>query len=101
MLENQVVPITRANLPPNNKAISDHDLVYRLTSLLGDEEGAVEHIDYPYVPVLRFTQADINNNRIIYRPPDEEMGLQAKDVSFTFVRKTTFTLLKYSCKIFI
>ncbi|KAK7498552.1 hypothetical protein BaRGS_00010212, partial [Batillaria attramentaria] len=85
VLENQVVPITSANLAYRDLDTRDRDLVYRLTSLLGDDEGTIEHIDFPLKPVLQFTQADINNNRIIYRPPDQEIGLREKEVSFTFV----------------
>lgn len=85
VLENQVVPITSANLAYQDLDTRDRDLVYRLTSLLSEDEGTIEHADFPQKPVLQFTQADINNNRIIYRPPDEEIGLEEKEVSFNFV----------------
>ena len=87
MLENQVVPITSSHLAYRDLDTLDRDLVYRLTSLLGEDEGTVEHIDFPFKPVLQFTQQDINNNRILYRPPDQEIGLAEKEVSFSFVCK--------------
>ncbi|XP_055954387.1 extracellular matrix organizing protein FRAS1-like [Patella vulgata] len=45
------------------------EIIYSITTLLGDDEGTVEHIEVPFKPVLRFTQDDVDNNRIIYRPP--------------------------------
>lgn len=29
----------------------------------------MEHIDKPSIPVASFTQTDINNGKIVYRPP--------------------------------
>jgi len=87
VLENQVVPITSSHLAYRDLDTRDRDLVYRLTSLLGADEGTIEHIDFPFKPVLQFTQQDINNNRILYRPPDHEIGLAEKEVSFNFVCK--------------
>ncbi|KAF3695350.1 Extracellular matrix protein FRAS1 Precursor [Channa argus] len=38
--------------------------------------GAIEHRDRPYKAVKQFTQADVNNGKIIYRPPPAPSHLQ-------------------------
>lgn len=38
--------------------------------------GAIEHRDRPDTPVKYFTQADVNNGKIIYRPPQAPSHLQ-------------------------
>ncbi|XP_076458587.1 LOW QUALITY PROTEIN: extracellular matrix organizing protein FRAS1-like [Babylonia areolata] len=85
VLENQVVPITSSYLAFHDVDTGDRDLVYRLTSVLEEEEGSIEHIDFPFRPVLQFTQQDINNNYIVYRPPPTDIGTREKEVSIGFV----------------
>ncbi|XP_035826399.1 extracellular matrix protein FRAS1 [Aplysia californica] len=85
VLENQIVPVTTKYLSFNDVDTPPEDLVYRITTLLHEEEGTIEHIDFPFSPVLQFTQDDVNNNRIIYRPPDEEIGMDEMEVNFLFV----------------
>lgn len=36
---------------------------------LSPEYGSIEHADRPYVPITVFTQADVDSNKIMYRPP--------------------------------
>ncbi|ESO99609.1 hypothetical protein LOTGIDRAFT_173674 [Lottia gigantea] len=85
VLENQLVPITSAHLTYEDSGTIAKDIVYSITTLLGDDEGAVEHIEVPFKPVLRFTQDDINNNRIVYRPPVTEIGTEEREVMFNFI----------------
>ncbi|XP_041363241.1 extracellular matrix organizing protein FRAS1-like isoform X2 [Gigantopelta aegis] len=85
VLENQIVPITSENLAYVDSDTSPGDLIYRITTLLGEGEGTVENVDLPFQPVLRFSQTDIDSNKIIYRPPDTDIGMQEKDVIFSFV----------------
>ena len=35
--------------------------------------GSIEHVDHPYVPTTVFTQADVDANKIVYRPPPSRM----------------------------
>ncbi|XP_015220286.2 extracellular matrix organizing protein FRAS1 [Lepisosteus oculatus] len=43
--------------------------IYNITKPLAQGEGTIEHQDRPYIPVQFFTQADINQGKILYRPP--------------------------------
>ena len=71
------------------------NLVYRITTLLRKDGGSVEHIDFPFIPVLQFTQEDVNRNRIIYRPPNKEIGSKAIEVYFKFIGKSLNFLFIY------
>ncbi|XP_036384589.1 extracellular matrix protein FRAS1-like [Megalops cyprinoides] len=44
-------------------------LVYDITRPLAQGQGVIEHLDRPHAPVRFFTQADVDNGRILYRPP--------------------------------
>ncbi|XP_048248290.1 extracellular matrix organizing protein FRAS1-like isoform X2 [Haliotis rufescens] len=85
VLENQIVPVRSDSLLYEDADTSPTDVIYAITTLLGEGEGMLEHIDTPFKPVLRFSQDDVNNNRIIYRPPDTDVGLTVKKVTFSFV----------------
>ena len=44
----------------------------------------MEHVERPFKSVQQFTQEDVNNNRIIYRPPEKEIGNREKEFIFYF-----------------
>lgn len=85
MFENQIVPITSTQVAFEDRDTTPENIRYKITSLLGENEGTIEHIDSPYINVVHFTQDDINNNKIIFRPPDKEIGLDEVQVSFSFI----------------
>lgn len=87
MLENQVVPISSANLAYVDVDTPDRDIIYTIMTPLGDDDGTVEHVDIPFQSVFQFNQEDINNNRILYRPPLQEIGASEREVFFTFIGK--------------
>ncbi|CAK8671603.1 unnamed protein product [Clavelina lepadiformis] len=47
----------------------DRDLIYNITRPLPPSFGIIENSDHPFVPISVFTQADVDSNKIIYRPP--------------------------------
>lgn len=53
--------------------------------------GTIEHRDRPYTHVLHFTQADVNNGKIIYRPPQAPSHLQEL-YQYSFTGKMLLTL---------
>ena len=87
VLENQVIAITRFDLAFTDTDSNDEDLMYHITRPLASVDGTVEHIERPFVMVLQFSQEDINENKILYRPPKEEVGIAEKTVSFEFACK--------------
>lgn len=90
-MENQIVPLTFDHLAIGDYNTSKKDLVYRITSSLGEGEGTVEHVNFQFRPVLQFTQEDVNNRRIIYRPPEEDIGIEEREVSFMFIGESVET----------
>ncbi|KAL5018410.1 hypothetical protein ScPMuIL_004132 [Solemya velum] len=85
VFENQLVPLTRAYLAFEDADTSDQNLIYTITTSLAPSEGTLERVDHPFTSLFTFTQDDINNNRIVYRPPDSEIGTEEMVVSFTFI----------------
>ncbi|KAL3876627.1 hypothetical protein ACJMK2_034445 [Sinanodonta woodiana] len=85
VLENQVAPITSLNLAFRDQDTPDDSIVYTIVKPLGENEGLLENIESPFRRIAKFTQDDINNNRIIYRPPDFDIGYKEREVSFTFI----------------
>lgn len=53
--------------------------------------GTIEHRDRPYTHVQHFTQADVNNGKIIYRPPQAPSHLQEL-YQYSFTGKMLLTL---------
>ncbi|KAK3090989.1 hypothetical protein FSP39_016284, partial [Pinctada imbricata] len=84
VLENQVVPISKTNLVVLDLDTEDSDIRYSVIRPLGQGEGTLEHVQNPFVSISRFTQEDINNNRVIYRPPLQEIGTDEREFYFTF-----------------
>ena len=91
VLENQVVPISTDHLAFRDLDTPDDEIVYSVLHPLQSDEGTLEHVRNPFVTIRRFTQADINNNRIIYRPPLQEIGTDEKEFSFTFTGRWKYS----------
>ncbi|XP_029366253.1 extracellular matrix organizing protein FRAS1 isoform X2 [Echeneis naucrates] len=75
-LEDRVTEITPSALSFVDSETPDEKLVYNITKPLLPGQGAIEHRDRPYTPATHFTQADVNNGKIIYRPPQAPSHLQ-------------------------
>uniref|UniRef100_A0A8C5XSK4 Fraser extracellular matrix complex subunit 1 n=1 Tax=Microcebus murinus TaxID=30608 RepID=A0A8C5XSK4_MICMU len=57
------------SLPFASPERPSREVVYNITLPLQPEHGTVEHRDRPHSPVRRFTQEDVNQGKILYRPP--------------------------------
>uniref|UniRef100_A0AAX7USN5 Fraser extracellular matrix complex subunit 1 n=1 Tax=Astatotilapia calliptera TaxID=8154 RepID=A0AAX7USN5_ASTCA len=75
-LEAQVTEITPSALSFVDSETPSEKLVYSITKPLPSGQGTIEHRDRPYTHVQHFTQADVNNGKIIYRPPQAPSHLQ-------------------------
>uniref|UniRef100_UPI0037E879D7 extracellular matrix organizing protein FRAS1 n=1 Tax=Semicossyphus pulcher TaxID=241346 RepID=UPI0037E879D7 len=75
-LEDRVTEITPAALSFIDSETPSDKLLYNITKALPPGQGAIEHRDQAYTAVKHFTQADINNGKIIYRPPAAPSHLQ-------------------------
>uniref|UniRef100_A0A3B5B2R5 Extracellular matrix protein FRAS1-like n=1 Tax=Stegastes partitus TaxID=144197 RepID=A0A3B5B2R5_9TELE len=75
-LEDRVTELTPSALSFVDTETPDEKLVYNITKPLPPGQGAIEHRDRPYTPARHFTQADVNNGKIIYRPPAAPSHLQ-------------------------
>ena len=67
-------------------------IYYTVTKPLGENQGSLEHVERPFKPVRSFTQDDVNNNRIIYRPPEREIGDREMEFTFYFTGKDSVIL---------
>uniref|UniRef100_A0A6I8NJC9 Fraser extracellular matrix complex subunit 1 n=1 Tax=Ornithorhynchus anatinus TaxID=9258 RepID=A0A6I8NJC9_ORNAN len=52
------------------------DIVYHVTKPLPPNQGSVEYRDRPYSPARSFTQADVDEGKVVYRPPPAAPHLQ-------------------------
>ncbi|XP_041084402.1 extracellular matrix organizing protein FRAS1-like isoform X2 [Polyodon spathula] len=68
-LEDRITVIKPAALSFVDTETPSEKLVYNVTKPLAQGQGAIEHQDRPYTPVQFFTQAEINQGQILYRPP--------------------------------
>ncbi|XP_071779938.2 extracellular matrix organizing protein FRAS1 [Centroberyx gerrardi] len=75
-LEDRVTEITPAALSFIDSETPSEKLIYNITKPLPHGQGAIEHLDRPYKAVKHFTQADVNNGKIVYRPPPAPSHLQ-------------------------
>ncbi|XP_067377534.1 extracellular matrix protein FRAS1 isoform X3 [Channa argus] len=75
-LEDRVTEITPSALSFVDSETPSEKLIYNITKPLPPGQGAIEHRDRPYKAVKQFTQADVNNGKIIYRPPPAPSHLQ-------------------------
>lgn len=97
-MENHVTPISSTNLAFQDRDTEDKDIVYSIVKPLAPGEGTIEYVSHPFTPITSFSQEDINNNRIMYRPPPKELGAQEREFFFTFTGKKKITFVFYiSC----
>ncbi|KAM7019160.1 LOW QUALITY PROTEIN: extracellular matrix organizing protein FRAS1 [Tautogolabrus adspersus] len=75
-LEDRVTEITPAALSFIDSETPSDKVVYNVTKALPPGHGAIEHRDRAYTHVKLFTQSDVNNGKIIYRPPPAPSHLQ-------------------------
>uniref|UniRef100_A0A3Q1CIX6 VWFC domain-containing protein n=1 Tax=Amphiprion ocellaris TaxID=80972 RepID=A0A3Q1CIX6_AMPOC len=75
-LEDRVTELTASALSFIDAETPNEKLIYNITKPLPPGQGAIEHRDRPYVPAKHFTQADVNNGKIVYRPPPAPSHLQ-------------------------
>ncbi|XP_053559271.1 LOW QUALITY PROTEIN: extracellular matrix organizing protein FRAS1 [Bombina bombina] len=72
-------------------------IVYNVTVPLQPNEGRLEHKDRPHSLVSYFTQADINQGKIVYRPPRAASHLsEIMDFSFMGLPETVNFFFKVS-----
>ena len=84
VLENHVTPISSTNLAYQDSDTEDKDIIFSIIKPLAPGEGTLESVSHPFTPIARFSQEDINNNRILYRPPAKELGAKEREFFFTF-----------------
>lgn len=82
-----MTPISSTNLAFQDRDTEDKDIVYSIVKPLAPGEGTIEYVSHPFTPITSFSQEDINNNRIMYRPPPKELGAQEREFFFTFTGK--------------
>ncbi|XP_060043899.1 extracellular matrix organizing protein FRAS1 isoform X2 [Erinaceus europaeus] len=58
-------------------------IIYNITLPLYPDQGTIEHRDRPHVPIRYFTQEDINQGKVLYRPPLAAPHLQ-EIMTFSF-----------------
>ncbi|KAM6954491.1 extracellular matrix organizing protein FRAS1 [Aplochiton taeniatus] len=75
-LEDGVTVITPAALSFLDSESPSEKLVYNITKPLGQGQGSIEHRDRPHSPVSSFTQEEVNQASILYRPPPAPSHLQ-------------------------
>lgn len=59
-------------------------IIYNITAPLHANQGIIEHRDRPHSPIQSFTQEDINQGKIMYRPPAAAPHLQ-EIMAYSFV----------------
>ncbi|XP_071953706.1 extracellular matrix organizing protein FRAS1-like [Antedon mediterranea] len=91
VLEGTVTPIDRSNLAFTDPDSPDTLLIYNITVPFAPDQGSIENIDQPEFTIRYFTQADINAQRIVYRPPRRDIGPNTLQFTMTFTVSDTFT----------
>nr|CAB3247083.1 extracellular matrix protein FRAS1 [Phallusia mammillata] len=72
--EGRITVIHSGYLHYKDEDTPDRNIIYNITRSLSSLYGSIEHADNPYVPITVFTQADVNSNKIMYRPPIDGIG---------------------------
>lgn len=84
VLEDQLTPFSRTYLAFTDPDSNDRNIIYNITTPLGQRDGAIVNMDALFLPITVFTQADINARRILYRPSVLEVGHLTRNVTFQF-----------------
>ncbi|XP_029959982.1 extracellular matrix organizing protein FRAS1 [Salarias fasciatus] len=75
-LEDRLTEITPSALSFLDSETPSEKLVYTVTKPLPAGQGAIEHRARPHTPATHFTQADVNQGNMVYRPPPAPAHLQ-------------------------
>lgn len=86
-MEKHLVPITSTSLSFTDRDTGPDGILFTISRPLRLQDGFVEHFERPTQALRSFTQDDVNNNRIIYRPPEAEFGYREREVFFYFTGK--------------
>ncbi|XP_076043694.1 extracellular matrix organizing protein FRAS1-like [Oratosquilla oratoria] len=85
VLAGQAVTIAPNHLSfAGSQTQSSEHLVYTITHPLSPTQGSLFHIDSPGLELRQFTQADIDDMKIIYMPPLGDIGKEERVYSFKF-----------------
>ncbi|XP_048640749.1 extracellular matrix organizing protein FRAS1 isoform X2 [Marmota marmota marmota] len=66
-----------------NSGRPSRKIIYNITRPLHPNHGIIEHRDQPHSPIRYFTQEDVNQGKIMYRPPSAAPHLQ-EIMAFSF-----------------
>ncbi|XP_013794564.2 extracellular matrix protein FRAS1-like [Limulus polyphemus] len=84
VMEHHAMTISSSQLSFIPRNFEPHDVVYHITKHLAPGQGTLEHIDYLGQPIGQFTQGDVDDMKIIYRPPERDIGPKEELFSFKF-----------------
>ncbi|KAH9519922.1 Protein M3, partial [Bulinus truncatus] len=98
----QVTEIKKKFLRYTDDDTEDRDIRFNITAPLADTDenaaisaGTIVHCEKPNKGITSFTQGQINQKEICYKPPDKDSGLTARFVQFGFdVADTNGNFLK-------
>ncbi len=85
VVENIPTPITQADLSFQDADTPPSQLVYNVTEHPKPGQGMLVNTAQPTVPVQQFTQHDLNQNVIVYRPPLLDATQTEAQFSFKFI----------------
>ncbi|XP_038615096.1 LOW QUALITY PROTEIN: extracellular matrix protein FRAS1 [Tachyglossus aculeatus] len=74
--EDRVTVIQPRSLSFEDSDSPSGEIVYHVTKPLPPNQGSVEYRDRPYSPAQSFTQADVDEGKVVYRPPPAAPHLQ-------------------------
>nr|XP_040148101.1 extracellular matrix organizing protein FRAS1 [Ictidomys tridecemlineatus] len=66
-----------------NSGRPSRKIIYNITRPLHPNHGIIEHRDQPHSPIRYFTQEDVNQGKVMYRPPSAAPHLQ-EIMAFSF-----------------
>ena len=85
MFDGEVTPLEATDFGTYIPNTGPEEVVYLVTSALSAGEGTLEHVNFPGVPVHRFSQADLVSKRIVYHPPVGGIGMVDRELTISFV----------------